>query len=276
MPNWVTNRIAFSSKEAYELFKSKYVRKDPENPDVEAFDFNLLIPMPESLNVEEGSRTDNGIDIALLRMRRDGDPETATAIAAVAAYRDGDIIAKLFPQKPKTDADVDAIAADYASREELEKVLELGRRAVRNIIDYGCPSWYRWSISHWGTKWNSCRYEGDPFANVVWFETAWSCPEPIIRRLVAEMGKDAFLRIEWADEDIGHNVGEFLLGDEDVDVEAAFDDDESDEAMDRAIRLNGAEEYYERRDGHWVYRDEDAEGEEDEEGEGEIRKGAQA
>ena len=58
-----------------------------------------------------------------------------------------------------------------------------------NIEKYGAPTWYEWRIEHWGTKWNACDAEltetGDGSLHIK-FDTAWSFPFPIFRKLAAD------------------------------------------------------------------------------------------
>ena len=58
MPNDVSNEIAFDCSEErfQEILES--IRLDGEH--LGTFDFNKLIPMPESLNIESGSRGSQG------------------------------------------------------------------------------------------------------------------------------------------------------------------------------------------------------------------------
>ena len=71
---------------------------------------------------------------------------------------------------------------------------------------YGKDNWYDWSISHWGTKWNSYSNDCDENSHTLSFQTAWAPPFPIIERL-AERYPDVRFTHEWADEDMGYNVG---------------------------------------------------------------------
>ena len=64
------------------------------------------------------------------------------------------------------------------------------------------PDWYTWSIEHWGTKWNA--YDVDVTDKCIQFDTAWSCPEPIVKALT-KLGVP--FTWEYADEDIGSNLG---------------------------------------------------------------------
>lgn len=81
-------------------------------------------------------------------------------------------------------------------------------QAEKNIKKYSFPDWYDWCISKWGTKWNAY--------GVVWsydelyFQTAWNTPLPILEALSREF-PDVTIKVEYADEDIGHNCGVYEL-----------------------------------------------------------------
>ncbi len=85
---------------------------------------------------------------------------------------------------------------------------------------YGKENWYDWSISNWGTKWNSYGY--DPVytpkefdGEHIEFQTAWSYPDPLIAAL-SKQYPDLQFEVIWADEDFGYNTGkkEYENGDE--------------------------------------------------------------
>lgn len=77
-----------------------------------------------------------------------------------------------------------------------------------------------WSITNWGTKWNAYGYEeGTDYSacDELTFQTAWSAPHPILRKL-SEMFPEIVFKHQWADEDIGMNCGErCYLGGEKID-----------------------------------------------------------
>lgn len=58
--------------------------------------------------------------------------------------------------------------------------------------------WYNWQIDNWGTKWNSCEATWED--NVVWFETAWSFPAPVIEALSKKFPKTK-IYFKYSDED---------------------------------------------------------------------------
>ena len=189
MPNHVLNRISVkgSPESVRELLESI------QNDDVGlgSIDFNKIIPMPESLNIEAGSNTDKGLKAytgfmqvyTLAGTREDTDPEHIPEDAEKAFLR---------------------MRKDITSEQ-----WSLGKTAYENQCKYGAPTWYEWSINHWGTKWNAyectpCEAAGDTAELRFW--TAWSAPHPILMRL-AEQHSDLTFSHEWADEDIGMNCG---------------------------------------------------------------------
>lgn len=80
-----------------------------------------------------------------------------------------------------------------------------GKLYIDNFQKYGHTTWYEWRIANWDTKWNACdsKLQND---NTITFETAWSAPEKVIRKL-AKMYPDLMIEHWWADEDIGNNTG---------------------------------------------------------------------
>jgi hypothetical protein len=63
---------------------------------------------------------------------------------------------------------------------------------------------------HWGTKWNACDASADVETGTAQFDTAWSCPEPVLVELSKKFPEDS-IEITYADEDIGSNCGSFTL-----------------------------------------------------------------
>ena len=61
MPNWVQNEIIFENASDEKVAALIRELKAATESDGQAFDFNKIIPMPESLNVESGSSTDRAI-----------------------------------------------------------------------------------------------------------------------------------------------------------------------------------------------------------------------
>jgi len=62
----------------------------------------------------------------------------------------------------------------------------------------------------WGTKWNACQQTAAPEEGRCEFDTAWSCPVGVLRKVSERFPEDA-ITVIYADEDIGSNCGTFTL-----------------------------------------------------------------
>ena len=206
MPNYVRNLVKMEGIADLPLFREVDGKKH--------FDFNKIIPMPEELNVESGSMTEERI-IYFLTERcsipvEELTPEKARlASALVSNMFSSNWPAEIFRRVSKSmkDADEGKKKAAY----------EGGRRYVSNYRKYGCTTWYEWCNRNWGTKWNACDTQILDKDTVV-FDTAWSNPEPVMEQLGTMYPN---IRIEhwWADEDVGQNTGHRVMLNGDVDTE---------------------------------------------------------
>lgn len=118
-----------------------------------------------------------------------------------------------------------------------------------NIEEGGCTGrhpegvvcWYRWNVDNWGTKWNA--YSQDLHVDEGWvkFETAWSHPFPVVFELSKRFPDDV-IDVEFADEDLGYNVGVYKVkgGAEFAD---SSPDEGSPEALDLAAGLHYGQTY---------------------------------
>ena len=193
MPNHVVNHISLRGvpekiREMLEEIKS-------DELGVGSVDFNKISPMPKSLDIEAGTRTDRG-----LKLYRD----------FIEVYTLAGTLDKDLSQIPQSSEEVFLKArADCGSAIDPNE-WKLGKAAWHNIRQYGASTWYDWCVSHWGTKWNAYGYDEDTIdyndGDMLYFQTAWSAPHPVLEKL-AEMFPDVELEHEWADEDIGQNCG---------------------------------------------------------------------
>ena len=190
MPNHVMNRLHLSGEQSRinELLES--VKGEDS-----ILDFNKIIPRPEALNIEAGSRTDRGL----------------------AAYKDFIAVYTFDNAENKPDLlniPEESEQAFLRMRTDIEPdEWELGKAAFQNQLKYGAPTWYDWACANWGTKWSA--YDTEIVEdNTIIFNTAWSRAMPVISKL-AEMYPDISFEYQWADEDFGVNVGvaEFEGGD---------------------------------------------------------------
>lgn len=192
MPNHVTNVLTLRGEP--EQIRAMLGAIQYDDLGIGSVDFNKIIPMPESLNIEAGSQTSTGLK----------------------AYQDfievytlgGTIHQNNLENIPRKSEDVFLQQRSDIRPEEWE----LGKAAWNNIRLYGAPTWYEWCNRNWGTKWNSYGYDGMvggyPSGNTLRFQTAWSAPHPVMEKL-AEMFPNVEIEHEWADEDIGHNCGRY-------------------------------------------------------------------
>lgn len=189
MPNHITNIIKYDGDA--ERIKEMLEQIKDDEFGIGTIDFNKLIPMPESMNIESGSRTDRGLK----------------------AYKE---FLEIYTFGRKVE-NLDLLNIPAESEEKFLEIRkdvekddwELGKKAFQNTYQYGSPTWYQWSINNWGTKWNAYGYnELMSYAetDAIYFTTAWSSPHPVMNKL-AKMYSDINFTHEWADEDIGQNCG---------------------------------------------------------------------
>ncbi len=222
MPNHVRNTIHIDCSEERLREILEAIQYDDNGDHRECglgtIDFNKIIPMPPSLNIEAGSSTDRGLK----------------------AYRDFIDVYTLMGTRTGLDLlniPKESEEAFLKARTDVERRdFDLGRTAFKNIQEYGADTWYDWSIRNWGTKWNS--YDPDEYhgGHDIGFSTAWSAPHPILHKLM-EMCPDAEITHRWADEDLGQNCGEIFYSDGLIDEN--IPDDGSKEAQDLAFEMWG-------------------------------------
>lgn len=114
--------------------------------------------------------------------------------------------------------------------------------SIQVMEDYPYLDWYNWQVDNWGTKWNA--NESLFFGNLVWFQTAWSFAEPILKKLSELFPKVEFF-FKYADEDLGNNCGSGVA----TNGEVMFDNLSENDGMELAITLWGCEDDYEFVDG---------------------------
>lgn len=182
MPNYVKNKLVIDADEEKVSEILNFI-KGKET----AFDFNTLVPMPDELNIESGSVTEDSVIVCKYL---DTNVETQEFQALLDRHR-------------KLSESVDRCIS------RLQKLgiinLELGRKAISNLGKYGATDSYYWRIKNWGTKWNALNtIVAD---NTIEFDTAWSAPLRVIK-VLSDKFPDVYFGYKWADEDIGANTGE--------------------------------------------------------------------
>ena len=217
---YITNLVEFSGEPV--AIQNMLIAIRDEKYGLGTIDFNKLIPMPESLNIECGSRTDKG-----LKAYRD--------FISVYTLENGITGLDLLHIPKQSEDAFLRIRTDIQPDE-----WELGRQAFQNQLQYGAPTRYEWSIQNWGTKWNACGYEaGTDYGTnckALWFKTACDAPVPVIEEL-ARRFPEVDLTHRWAGDVIGHNCGmhEYSAG---VRTEEFFPDGQKDQ-IDFALDIWG-------------------------------------
>ena len=81
---------------------------------------------------------------------------------------------------PKTRA-----AAKRHLRKQYKNADELAKQYKFNVDNYGCKTWYDWSCSHWGSKWNFRDVEiiDEPDALTYLHQSAWSPLTPVVQKM---------------------------------------------------------------------------------------------
>lgn len=232
MPNHVKNIVKMEGITKLPLFKTEY--DEYEKRDVVCFDFNKIIPMPESLNVESGSMETVAIE----------------AVNRKLSQRRYDF-QQAYSRPQMSDEDYQQRLKNYGKTEE--ELLELGLQYIANKVRYGATSWYDWCCDNWGTKWNAYSNEQEDEDTII-FETAWSNPEPIMLKL-SEIYPEATIEHWWADEDMGSNDGYRVYRGGEI-VEGDYHDSCSNEAYETYIKCWGESQcLYQDEDGLWQHYD---------------------
>jgi len=223
MPNHVTNILTITGPEELVARIKSEIAGTYDDPDAgeRLIDFNKIVPCPDTLKITSGTTTSNGI--------------------AILKWRQGDT------------SDIEKImgynwATEFATPDDLithmlDKGLanlEEGQMALDNLRDYGHQDWYSWSTSNWGTKWNA--YEQYPReGGAIKFETAWSTPYPVIEAVSLKFPEAVFF-LRYADEDFGHNCGEYTFQGGDL-VEETTPEGGSEEALELAADIQDSPNY---------------------------------
>lgn len=198
MPNWTFNTVVISGipetlHTIRDRMETKGVDDETGKEYVQLFDFNKLIPMPESLDITSGG----GMTEAIITYLTDGlrydvgnmdpnDEKGKQLQKAWAKYAKCDsFIAPKSVQKAYEDA-----KERFKDPQKISQAVREGKQYIDNMDQYGCPTWYEWRSRHWGTKWNARNVEREKNDEentlTYYFQTAWAEPEPVMRALSFE------------------------------------------------------------------------------------------
>lgn len=201
MPNHITNQLSVCDDDPQhtQLVKiAEYLQADGSF--LGSVDFNKIIPMPKSLDIEAGSRGDRSLKIYKEFVAASTIISTAALLGRITKEEEQRRIRQLvkrFDTRTKDDPGI----------------FDLGRQYYQNIQNYGCPTWYEWSTKNWGTKWNAydcIPLEEHPQALI--FSTAWDGIPTLIQKLSRKF-PEMRISYQWADENLGHSVGQIIFQD---------------------------------------------------------------
>jgi len=260
MPNHITNRITIQAEgkqleDILDAIKNDEIGRG-------SIDFNKLKPMPKSLEIESGTKTDRAISIYLtaLNPKKPDMGCGKISLDELKALEQG-----LSRGKPYTSYKGNLTQEqikEYTQYTSLSDYLSLGKTAVDNFLQHGAITWYEWCRQNWGTKWNAYGYDYidfHPSKNVLQFNTAWA-NVPEILQLLSEKFPNVEFKYEFADEDIGVNAGRLGFLNGEVEYED-IPDNHSKEAFDMAFDIMGCspEDYelaYSEESGTYEYQPE--------------------
>lgn len=208
MPNHITTvcTIAGPASDLAEILRRHVtVSDDPATQ----FDFETIIPMPQSIkntfrpHTPEQRKPGEPVDGV-------GDHEVTVYAQALTGGRREHIVDR--PRWLPTGLRTAGELLDYLDKTKPAAAF-WAKRLLLASADTGYPGWYEWSIANWGTKWGSYRYkERQRSPELVFeFQTAWSVPAPILRKL-SEMHPFLTVRTESIDEGGGAFIGTFDSG----------------------------------------------------------------
>lgn len=266
MPNWVANHLTIHGENAVEVLRSLLTERKEEN---EAgccfdFDFNKIIPMPESLLIESGSRTNSCVEMYLTSINpfvdyygenKVGADEFAKICSAVQATK---VFVNYNDRLPLEEIRLREKETYYRNERNEQKImtkdeiLANGRKAVDNVLTYGAMDWYDWSCKNWGTKWDAVRTQiPDLEIAEVYFDTAWS-PVPQLMLALAEKFPDCSIEYEYAEEQAGYYAGRLMFKGGEV-IESEPYAEYSKESYEMFFRLWGFEDEYRFNDEAGTY-----------------------
>lgn len=206
MPNHITNILTLEGDSEQVHAMLDKIKSDELG--FGSIDFNKIIPMPESLNIEAGSRTDDALYVCMMALNPAA-PDMGIPKLSSEEYQKltGIVGRSMGEQFVRLDTQEISRVCKYMP---LSDAIAMGQVVVSNFLQYGSGDWYGWRRRNWGTKWNAYKIHFDQESQSIHFLTAWNTPIPAMNKL-SQMFPEVKMDLQWADDDIGYNVGHFVL-----------------------------------------------------------------
>jgi hypothetical protein len=135
-------------------------------------DFNLMVPMPETIkNSESSSRSEQWMYVYLSDKFTKSPDEVKKDPRSITIHN-------MFNEEWLEEVGRRA-KKEFDTPEKIDEAYKQGHKYITNYEQYGSADWYDWSCRNWGTKWNASdtcisRDEADDLE--VHFTTAWNPP----------------------------------------------------------------------------------------------------
>lgn len=195
MPNHCSNTFTFkgTSDDIAKLKSLVIIRRSPSDEDYDglelAFDFNGVIPMPASLDINCGSISH--FSTRLLQLPED--TYLANCSEQLNAHQLKNLqgtLSHLYDWEKLTVRHAIRLLEAYPDlQSQCQLDLELGRTCLQNIRLYGAANWYDWSMKNWGTKWNAYElvvHEDSETVLSGYFKTIGSPPQPVFETIAKQ------------------------------------------------------------------------------------------
>ena len=178
MPNHITNILKFEGDSEQVHAMLDKIKSDELG--FGSIDFNKIIPMPESLNIEAGSRTDDALYVCMVALNP-AVPDMGIPKLSREEYQKLEIVVSQSKGVQFMQPDAQRIGR-VLKHTILSDAIATGQVVISNFLQYGCGDWYGWCNRNWGTKWNAYDVHFDQESQSIHFLTAWDTPMPVYHR----------------------------------------------------------------------------------------------
>lgn len=188
MPNWVKTIIKTKPNIMKDVLNNYSVDGN--------FSFDKVIPMPKSLDIESGSRGEEGLMCLFsensLEISKDKINEVYRSLNP-------------FYDDIYKDSRFQTVVNNYEKeKEKYQDNIELSKIYVSNYEQFGHATWYDWRLEKWGTKWDLNSFSSNKDTMI--YQTAWGFSGEIILELSKKYPNESFY-CKFADEGLQENSG---------------------------------------------------------------------